>query len=104
MKPLSARTRRAPSPRNSGKARAGDLGAGRQIEDPQRGAELPVRPRREVEGRRLAPGPDDAVGAGVAVGRRVGGKVGDGQRTLLERGLHLTQPGIERLDLVARQP
>jgi hypothetical protein len=42
----------APEQREAG---TGDLGAGRQIQNPQRLAQLPVRPRVEVERRRRSP-------------------------------------------------
>ena len=102
MKLPSARTSRAPETAEQRKARAGELGARRQVENAQRRAELPVRPRLEIEPRRLAPGAHDPVGGGVAVGDVVGREVGYRECLLLERGFDVPQPHVERLHLLAR--
>jgi hypothetical protein len=82
-------------------ARAGDLGAGGQIEDAERLAQLPVGPRLESEDGPLAPGPHDPVGRRVPVGETVGGKVGHRLGAALELSLDLAKARVQLLHLVA---
>ncbi len=84
-------------------ARAGQLGAGGQVEDAERGGQVPVGFGGEVEQGRLAPRAHHPVGGGVAVGRAVGRKVRHRERATLQLGLHLAQTAVERLHLLARR-
>ena len=55
---MSARASRAPAPRQHGKPGARHAGGALEIQDPERGTELPVRLRLEVKHRRRAPPAD----------------------------------------------
>src|ERR1041385_457984 len=84
-------------------AGARDLGAPYEIENPERLPELPVRPRREIEARRLTAGADDAIGGGRSGGDRGVGKVGESEEGLVQLPVHFAGLGVERLDPLPRQ-
>src|ERR1051326_4571178 len=86
-----------------GKARARDLRPARQVENPERFAELPVRFRSELEGRRLAHGADHPVRRRGPGGTRGVGQVGKAKQRLVELVLELPGLGVERLHPLARR-
>ncbi len=97
---------RQPRPRahQHGEARARQPARAVEVEDAERGAEVPVRARGvALVARLLAPGVHDGVvlGAG-AVGRRRVGQVGHVQQRLLDARLDVGEAPLDLLDL-ARQ-
>ena len=95
--PLEARpeagVHREPRPR--------DLGRPLEVEDPQRRAQVPVGPGRELEAARLAHPPHLGVGGGVPPHRHAGvGEVRHHEQKAADRVLHLLLPDLQGLDLV----
>ena len=85
-----------------GKARAGDLGAPGEVEDPQRLADLPVILRSEAERRRLAPVPQNrVVGLGLAHGNPRVREIRDIQHGIAEPALGLAQRPVQRVEFRA---
>ena len=102
MNPLSARTRRAPSPRKTGKpdpvilAPAGRSRIPRAAPSSQcgRGAKSNTGGVPQARTTRLA--------LASPSGDLLRGEIGDRERPALELGLDLAEAGVERLDLIAR--
>ena len=98
---MSARERRAPAPLEHREARAGDARAALEVDDAERGAEIPVRQRLEVEGARLAVAPHlDVVGRALADRHRLVRQVGQREQRLVPLILRRVELNAELLDLL----
>ena len=84
-----------------GEARARDPGRALEVDDPELRAQLEVRPRLEVEARRLPHAAHLDVGGRVAPSRHGSvGDVGDDEERLADCLLYFGQATLERLDLI----
>ena len=92
-------------PAEQDEAALGELDGALEVEDPERGPEVPVRLRLEVERRRRSPAPHLDVVVLVGAERNAGvGEVGAGEQQVARVGVDDLALGVERFDAVVDAP
>jgi hypothetical protein len=98
MKLMSARASRAPAPSSTEKRAPDILRRPLEVEDAERGTEVPVRLRLEVERARLAVPPHLHVVAGARALRHAG------VRQVRQRQQQVGALGLDRIELLLELP